>query len=585
MRWVLPGFRGVRPGTLREAFQTFRPSLRGQGRGLLAGALLTLLATGFELLRPWPLKLVFDEVLLPLAGGGSAAADRSGIELLLVGAAGSLVLIAAMAGSLNVWRTVAVARVGRKVATRVRRQIFEHLHRLALPFHISSRSGDLLMRLMGDVNMVRDLVFASWISLLGRGLLFAGIAVVMMVLHPLLALLALAPVPGLLFTLRRSSRKLSDVTRKQRRKEGGAAAMAAETLRQIRLVKAYASEGRATREFTRHSRAGERAGAKAARLAAGMGRQSELLASFGVAAVLLVGARSVLDGVLTPGELLVLVSYTRSLYKPLRGLTKEGARLAKASACAERLLEVLRIPAEPADSGRQAPAFAGRIAFRDVTYTWPGGVTAVRDLSFDIEPGALAALTGPNGSGKSTALSLLLRLVEPDRGSILVDGREVSGYSLDSYRSRFAYVPQEVQLFGATVRENILYGRPDAGEEEIRSAAELALLDGVVARLPRGYDTVLEEAGASLSGGEARRLMLARSALRDARILLLDEPLAGLDPEAAATVARAVRRVASGRTALVISHGDVDALEPDILLHLEAGRLARVRRRSLEVRS
>ncbi len=557
------------PETLRRAAVVFRPALAGQGRRLGACVALALLGTALELLRPWPIKVVFDRILItdgPAKGIWGLPPEAS-----LVALAVSVLVISLLIGAVSLRTTVLAAEVGRKATTRVRRQVFEHLHRLDLPFHQSSRTGDLLVRLMGDVNMVRDMLFASWLTLLERGTLLVGTAAVMMVLDPLLAAVALLPLPVLWWTLARSSRRLKEVTRKQRRREGAAAAFASETLQQIRLVKAYAAEERTTASFARQAGAGERAGLKSARITAKMSWITEALTGAGLALVLFVGSRKVLRDQLSVGELLVFTTYARSVYKPLRKLSSEGGRLSKATACAGRLLEVLDRPPEDASTGQPAPAFAGEIELREVRYRYPeNGVEALRGLSLRLAPGTLAVLSGPNGSGKSTTVSMLLRLVTPDSGQVLVDGADVTDFRLDEYRNRFAYVPQDVLLFGVSIRDNILYGRPDADEADVRRAAELALVDDVIERVG-GYDVLLGENGASLSGGEARRLMLARAAVRDARIVVLDEPLAGVDPEARAIVAQAIRRIAAGRTTIVVNHGPAREISPDVVINLVDG--------------
>ncbi|CAN5241489.1 ABC transporter ATP-binding protein [soil metagenome] len=558
------------PDTLRRAAATFRPALAGQGRRLVACAALALVGVALELLRPWPIKVVFDRILItegPAQGIWGLSAEGS-----LFALAGSVLVISLLIGAVSLRTTILAAEVGRKATTRVRRQVFDHIHRLDLPFHQSSRTGDLLARLMGDVNMVRDLLFASWLTLLERGTMLVGTAAVMLVLDPMLAFVALVPLPVLWWALGRSSRQLKDVTRKQRRREGAAAAFASESLQQIRLVKAYAAEERATDNFARQAGAGERASLKSTRITAKMSWFTEALTGAGLALVLLVGTRKVLRDQISVGELIVFISYARSVYKPLRKLSNEGGRLSKATACAGRLLEVLDIAPEDASSGRPAFEFAGDLEFRDVRYRYPDDVEALRGLSFRLAPGTLAVVSGPNGSGKSTTVSMLLRLVSPDSGQVLVDGHDISGFRLDEYRSRFAYVPQEVLLFGASIRDNILYGRPDADEAGVQKAAELALVDDVIERVG-GYDALLGEGGATLSGGEARRLMLARAAVRDARIVLLDEPLDGGDPEARDLVARAIRRIAAWRTTIVVNHGPADEISPDALIHLADGRV------------
>ncbi|MGH2772508.1 MAG: ATP-binding cassette domain-containing protein, partial [Actinomycetota bacterium] len=259
------------------------------------------------------------------------------------------------------------------------------------------------------------------------------------------------------------------------------------------------------------------------------------------------------------------------LFRPLRKMSKEGGYLSSAIVSAERLMEVLELEPEPQE-GDPPPIFRGDVAFEAVHFTHEGGVKALRGLSFEVPAGCLAVLAGPNGAGKSTAFSVLLRLLTPEKGNVSIDGEPIEKWRLEDYRRRFSYIPQDVQLFSGSIRENILYGRPDAMEEEIAAAAADALIDEVVDRLPNGYDEIIGEGGSTLSGGEARRLMLARAAVRNARILLFDEPFTGLDTEARATVAGAIRRIASGRTALVINHGPIEELNPDLVIEIAGGR-------------
>jgi ATP-binding cassette subfamily B protein len=256
------------------------------------------------------------------------------------------------------------------------------------------------------------------------------------------------------------------------------------------------------------------------------------------------------------------------IYKPIGKLTGEGARVGKATACALRVLDLLDQPVEDPAVGIPADALEGPIDLFDVSHAYPDGRRSLTGLSVRFPPGALTAIVGENGTGKSTLLALLLRLHRPTSGHIRIGGVPIERYQLSSYRQRIGYVPQELALFGGTIRDNIAFGRPGATDAQIAAAADAALLTPVIDRLPAGLDTVLDEGGTSLSGGQARRVMLARAAVRDASILILDEPLTGLDPAARATVARAITNIGRGRTTLVIHHGDLDELAPDHRLEL-----------------
>ena len=558
---------------LRKVWAVFRPALAGQGFAVARAAGLAVVVVGLELLQPWPIKFVVDRVLKPGSASGIGGFDLSAT---VVFAAAATLVISVLLGVLSVRSVVAAARVGRKVTVRIRRQVFEHLHRLALPFHETNRTGDLLGRLMDDVNNLRDVLFNTWINLIGRALLFVGTAIALLIIEPWLAFVALLPLPLLAVEMMGLTRRLQRVIGHQFRREGSAASIAGETLNNIGVVKAFAAEDRSADQFTTESGRGERAGLRAAGVSARMDLVSEVLTGAGLAAVLFFGALRVLSGDLSAGMLFVLVAYTRSMYKPLRKAPKEGKRLSKAMASAGRLMEVLRVPAEKFGIGRDTPEFQGHISLRGVQFAYRDGVEALRGISLEIPAGALAVLQGPNGSGKSTLLSLILRLFKPDQGEVLIDGEPIDSFELEAYRSRFAYVPQQVQLFAGTLRDNIAYGRPDATDEQIEAAARAALLDDVALRLPGGYDAALGENGATLSGGEARRLMLARAALRQARVVLLDEPLAGLDPEAREVVAEAIQRLSSNRTVLVVSHGPASELNPDVVVELRDGEIGRV---------
>lgn len=546
---------------LRRAFTTFRPALRGQRARIAAAVSLALAITGLELIKPWPITWVIDHLI--------AADDASTVALAPIALfAGVAFAVPVLLGVANERLQMVVARVSRKATVRIRSDVFEHMQRLELSEHQRHYTGDLLVRLMGDVNMIRDLLFPSWLNLLSRGSVLIGGAVVFAIVDWRLFCVALIPLPLLWVSVERGSSAIKSAAGKQRKKEGVIASTAAESLRQVGLIKAYSAEERVADEFRTNARSAERATMAAAKHAARMARFTEILTGAGVALVLVLGAMRARAGLLTPGELVLAISYTRMMYKPIRKLTGEGARIAKATACALRVMDLLDKPTEDDFDGAAVDRLDGDIEFDGVRHSYPDGRTSLEDLSFRIPSGSLVAIVGENGTGKSTLLSLLLRLYRPEQGEVRIGGTEIGTLQLSSYRDQIAYVPQELALFGGTIRENIAFARPDATEAEILSAADAALLSPVLDQLPVGLDTVLDEDGASLSGGQARRLMLARAALRDASILVLDEPLAGLDPDARDTVARAITNIADGRTTLVVHHGSLDELRPDYKIGL-----------------
>jgi len=546
---------------LRRAFITFRPALRGQRRRIIVAIAISLATTTLQLIKPWPVTLVIDHLV--------AAEPGSAIPLRPIFVFAAIALLVPLAlGYATEQLRIVMAKVSRKATVRIRSDVFEHMQRLELAEHQQHYTGDLLMRLMGDVNMIRDLLFPSWINLLSRVSLLLGGAIVFLAVDARLFCVALIPLPLLWVTVERGSTAVKKAAGKQRRKEGKIASNAAESLRQVSLIKAFSAEDRTAEVFRRDARGAEKASMAAAREAARMARLTEILTGAGVALVLIAGALRARSALLTPGELVLVISYTRMIYKPIRALTGEGVRLAKATACAVRVMALLDQPVEAGDEGVAATSLGGDIDFFDVSHVYSDGRSSLDGLSARFPAGALVAIVGENGTGKSTMLSLLLRLHRPTEGAIRIGGTPIDAFQLGSYRSQIAYVPQELSLFGGTIRENIAFGKPDATDAEIAAAADVALFTPVIAHLPEGLDTVLDEDGSSLSGGQARRLMLARAALRDGSVVLFDEPLAGLDPDARRTVARAIRNIANGRTALVVHHGPLDDLRPDFQLQL-----------------
>ena len=558
----------VDPSDLRKALKAFAPALGGQRRRITVTMLLALSVTGLELLKPWPITWVVDALTSPVASTGTAADQRPVAMAPIVGFAAIAVVIPVLLGVAMERLDLGVAQVSRKATVRIRSDVFEHIQRLELSEHQQHYSGDLIVRLMGDVNMIRDLLFPSWVNVVSRGSVLIGGSIVFAIVDWRLFAVALIPLPLLWISLERTSSAVKTAAGKSRRKEGAIASTAAESIRQVGLIKAFSAEGRTADAFRNNARSAERATMAAARHAARMVRLTEILTGGGVALVLVLGAMRVRAGLLTPGELVLAISYTTMIYKPIRKLTGEGARIAKATACALRVLDLLEQPIEDSASGEPVRALDGDIEFVGISHAYRDGRASLTDLNATIAAGSLTAIVGENGTGKSTLLSLLLRLHRPVTGRILIGGRPIEDLQLGGYREQIAYVPQELALFGGTIRDNIAFGRPSATDAAISAAAASALLTPVLERLPDGLDTVLDEDGSSLSGGQARRVMLARAAVRDASILVLDEPLTGLDPEARDTVARAIKNIARGRTTLVIHHGDLAELQPDACLEL-----------------
>ncbi len=579
---------GSRPETLAQAMPglkrvllRFAPYLRPH-RPLLAGATAALIgATLMRLLEPWPLKFVIDRVvpanLAGTGGSGIAAVDALDPMVLLALCSLGVVAIIGLRALFQYLATIGYALVGSRVLTEVRTHLFRHLQGLSLGFHTRARTGDLTMRLIGDVGMLKETAVTAALPLAANILVLVGMVVVMLVLDWQLALIALLPLPLLWLSSIRIGKKIQTISRKQRRIEGDMAATAAESMASMRTVQALAIEDRAAQSFTGANRKSLKDGVKAKRLAAGLERSVDLLVAVAIALVLYFGTLQVLRGRLTPGDLLVFITYLKATFRPIRSYAKYTARLAKASAAGERVVQLLdEVPEiRDAEGATPAPPFRGAVTFDRVSFGYRDGQPALEDLSIDFAPGQSVALTGPSGAGKSTLAGLLLRLQDPALGRIEIDGQDIQRFTLGSLRGQIGLVPQETILFRGTLAENISLAAGRAvTPEEIEAAARLANAHDFIAALPDGYDTQVAERGATLSAGQRQRIAIARAALRRAPILIFDEPTTCLDGDNEAIVTDAIWRLARGRTSLLITHDLAQAARADRIIVLDGGRVA-----------
>lgn len=579
IRLRLP-LEGPRPGALAAVLRAFAPDIRRQRWPLVLAFLALAGSIAAEILRPWPLKIILDGVLIRQSGGpheaGLAARIAPTPMALLLLCAASVLLLAVVSGALAYAQTLLAAGAGQRIVARIRKRLFAHLHRLELSFHEGSRTGDLVMRLTGDIANLKEMLTTSLVEIGGRFLLLLGMTAVMLTIDVPMTIASLSVVPLLSLSIVQISAHIRDAARKNRSKEGQLASVASESLGLVALVQAFSRADAEAERFNLGNRSTLRAGLKAAKLEAALSRTVELILAAGTGLVLFVGARRALEGIITPGDLIVFVSYLRSLHKPLRSIAAHASRMAKGVACGERIIAVLEREPAIVDSpdAVPAPAFRGEIAFDRVTFGYGDGPDVLKGISFTAKPGCRVALVGESGAGKSTLAKLLLRLADPRSGAVEIDGRDIREFTLESLRNSIALVPQEALLFATTIRDNIAFGRLDATEDEIVAAARLANADEFIARLPQGYDTLVGERGVTLSGGERQRIAIARAAVRRAPILILDEPMTGLDAQSESLVREALERLARGRTTLLIAHRFTLVENSDLILVLEDGRVA-----------
>ncbi len=472
--------------------------------------------------------------------------------------------------------SVGLALVGSRVLTSVRAELFAHVQRLSLGYHAQARSGDLLTRLTGDVARLQEVAVTAALPMVANVLTLVTMVAVMLLVDWQLALVALVAFPLFSRVLARGGSRIRSAARAQRDQEGRLAADAMEAIGAIRVVQTLGLEPRLERLFARQNRASLSTGVRAKRLAAGLERRVDVLVGVGTAAVLYVGTRRVQSGSMSPGDLVVFLLYLKTAFKPMRDMAKYAGRLARAAASAERMIELADTEPDIVErpGARRVERARGAIRIRGVTLSYgPGAGPALADIDLDVRPGMRVALVGPSGSGKSTLLALLPRLYDPQRGRVELDGVDVRDLTLASLRAQFAAVLQESVLFGVNVRENIALGAVGATDLDVERAARAAGAHEFITNLPDGYETVLGERGATLSGGQRQRVATARAIVRDATVLLLDEPTTGLDEHSERTVRVALDRLATGRTTFHAAHDLGHVRDADLIVFLEHGRI------------
>ncbi|MBI1177296.1 ATP-binding cassette domain-containing protein [bacterium] len=567
--------------SLLDLLRNFAPEIRAQRRWIVGSLVVLFAEVGLRLLEPWPIKVVFDSVLKTKHSRFIADLEKY-ISLtpmgILTAAAVALVMLTGLRALAAYWNTVGFAIVGSRVLASVRTRLFRHLHSLPLSFYNRSRSGDLVVRVISDVGLLQDVTVTALLPLAARLLIVTGMAGVMFWMNWQLAMLALALLP--LFWLRtlRLTRSIREVAKQQRRREGAMAATAAETFSGMKIVQALAVADVFAEAFGVQNDKSVKSDVKGKRLAASLERSVDLLIAGATALVLWQGARFVLAGRLTPGELLVFLAYLKSAFRPVQDFAKFTGRLGKAGAAGARVIELLKAVPETIDrpGAIDVGSSGGEIRFENVSFAYEPGQPVLREASFVVRPGETLAILGESGNGKSTILNLLARLHEPTEGRIMLDGRDIRDYRVDSLRRSLGIVLQENVLFAGTVRDNIALGLPAATDEEVQSASRLANASNFITELRDGFDTCVGERGDTLSQGQRQRIAIARAAIRDTRILLFDEPTTGLDEANELAVIEGLQNLSRGRTTLWVTHNPRHAALADFVVRIESGRIVPV---------
>jgi len=550
--------------SVREIFRRFWPETRPFRRWLWVSFLLAALAPLIDVVAVWLFMVLIDDVLAPRNFHLFYV-----IGLAYVGITLAMGLVSFFDRYLSTW-------VAERFVLDLRTRLFTHLHGLSVSYFERRRLGDVLSRLTGDIAAIETLVLSGVANAVSNSftlILFTG---ALFYLSWELAVVSLVVVPIFWLLARKFSRLIKQATREKRRRSGSITAVAEESLSNIALVQAYGQQRQEIGRFHQENVGSFNAEIAATKLRALFTPLVDLLELAGVLLVIGFGTWELAHGRITMGGLLAFLAFLSQLYRPVRAFGRLGNSVYAASASAERIIELLeerptvREHAQP----KSLDHARGVIVFDGVTFRYPGASQdALTDLTFTAYPGQMLALVGASGSGKSTLGKLLLRFYAPGAGTIRLDGHDLRQLALRSLRQNIAVVMQETLVLDSTIRENILWGRPDADYEDMVRAARAADAHAFISSLPDGYDTRVGQHGRLLSGGQRQRIALARAMIRDASILLMDEPTTGLDAASSERIVTVLRRLMAGRTTIVVSHNLLTVREASQILVMDHGRV------------
>ena len=576
-----PGMHGVtrvRPRNARQAVVRLWSYFRSERRGLGAIFGFIIIDAGLGMAGPYLIGRAVDAI----AGMGG----RTGAMVSVLGALRQPVAALLFAGSalLAVYLGSAIlqalegslmAGVSQRTVRGVREGLFGAMQRLPLSFFDTRSHGDIMSRLTNDVDAVSVTISQSAVQLMSSAVVVTGTLAIMLWLNPLMAALSLVPVPLVFLLTRGISRRTRVLFKEQQDSLGALGGHIEETVSGIQAVKAFGREPQSRERFAAINEKLRRAGTRAQILAGFLMPMMNVFGNIGFAAVAVTGGFLAARGRITVGLIATFILYSRQFVRPLNDIANSWNTLMAAVAGAERVFEVMDETPEQADDeqARELAQPRGEVEFRDVSFGYRVDVPVLHGVSFLAPAGSVTAIVGRTGAGKTTIVNLLCRFYEISSGSILIDGIDIRRYSRASLRRAFGVVLQDGWLFAGTVRENILYGRPEASEEQMRHAAAVAGAAHAIERLPHGYDTTLVESGANLSQGQRQLIAIARAVLAAPALLVLDEATSSVDARTELHIQQGMIELMKGRTSFIIAHRLSTIRDADAVLVVEAGRI------------
>jgi ATP-binding cassette subfamily B protein len=552
--------------TSLKPLRALLPYLAAYSGRMLLALFALLIAAGAMLALPMALKNVIDQ---GFSSANAAAIDRYFLLLLL--AAGIFAAFASLRFYLVGW-------IGERVVADIRSAVYDRVIRMDPAFFEVTKTGEVLSRLTTDTTLIQSLAGSGLSILLRSFVSFVGSLVLLLLTSLKLALIIFALIPAVLVPMLLFGRRVRGLSRASQDRVADTSGLAGETLNAIQTVQAFTLEDLQRDRYDAAVEESFVTGIRRMRVRAWMIAAAVVCVFSAVTLVLWLGARSVLDGTMTGGELAQFLSYAIFMATAVTALSEMWGEVQRAAGAMERTVELLhsrpsiRMPAQPIELA----VTRGKIRFDHLSFRYPSrpDTLALDDVQIDIAPGEAVAFVGPSGAGKSTLFQLLLRFFDPTSGRILIDGLDIALADPSAVRARIGLVPQETVIFGTSARENIRYGRPGATDAEIEAAARAAAADEFISRLPSGYDTFLGERGARLSGGQKQRIAIARAILKNPPILLLDEATSSLDSESERLVQDALEKLMRNRTTLVIAHRLATAINSDRIVVIDRGRIA-----------
>ena len=536
---------------------------RPYARRLAAALACMFVASACNIVPPWLLKNVVDDVLIQ-----KDLAMLNTLPFLLV-------VLFIGKGLASYGHQYLMNWTGQRVVMDLRLLLYDHLQRMSLKYLYGKRLGELMSRITNDVSILQNLVTSVLVNLVVQAVTFVGMVAFLLYINWRLSLVAFAVIPLTVLILDRASRRLRSVGHEIQSELASLSAVVQEAFGAIRVVRSFATEDLELERFGRSNRDNFRAVMHGVQVQSALAGVIEVVLIAALALILWLGGRKVVGGELTPGELIAFLGYLGFMVQPIRVLTSVTSSLQMGLAAADRIFAMLDTPvdiASPANPVRVG-ALEGRVAFEGVSFSYVAGREVLGGIDLEVCPGERVAIVGPTGSGKSTLADLVPRFYDPDRGAVLVDGRDVRTLDLSELRRQIGVVHQDSILLRGTIGFNISYGLPGMSSEDIARAADIAGIRAFIESLPLGYDTEVGERGVTLSGGQRQRIAIARAVARNPRILILDEATSSLDSEVERQVQEAMNTAMAGRTSLVIAHRLSTIRGADRIVVLDRGRI------------